>query len=108
MANLFTKKLNNKKVETSVGDFYVKPLPMSMLGWANKLSDLNTAPAEQAVAFAMVLKAVAVDADGNKLDDIEAMSANELAEAFPAEDLLSIVEAIMPAPQGATAAGNGS
>ena len=99
MANLFQNKPKNKKVETSVGTFYVKPLPMSMLGWAGKLSNPDINPTEQALAFATILKSVAVDEDGNKFDDIENTPPAELSDMFPAEDLMQFIQVILPAPE---------
>ena len=105
MANLFNKTQELKHVETTVGDFYAKPLPMSMIGWASKLSDPGVSPMEQSLAFSTILKAIAVDKDGAKLEDVQNMTAEDLSEAFPAEDLMKIVEAIMPS-QEAPEVGN--
>ena len=98
MANLFNKTPELKHISTSVGDFYAKPLPMSMIGWATKLSDPDVKPMEQAVAFATILGAIAVDAEGKPLDDIQAMSAEDISAAFPLDDLMAIVNVIMPKP----------
>ena len=99
MANLFSKTPEFKHISTSVGDFYAKPLPMSMIGWATKLSDPDVKPMDQAVAFATILRAIAVDVDGNPLDDIQAMSAEDISAAFPLDDLMAIIQVIMPQPE---------
>ena len=99
MANLFNKTPDLKHIKTSVGDFYAKPLPMSMIGWATKLSDAEAKPEAQSLAFSMILKAIAVDAEGNPLEDVHNMSPEELSSAFPLEDLMAIVQVIMPSPE---------
>ena len=47
----------------------------------------------------MILKAIAVDAEGNPLEDVHNMSPEELSSAFPLEDLMAIVQVIMPSPE---------
>ena len=42
MANLFTKKPTNTKIELSIGEAFVKPLPMKLLPLATKLADTGT------------------------------------------------------------------
>ena len=54
---------------------------------------------EQSVAFATILGAIAVDADGNPFDDITSMSAEEISAVFPLNDLMTIVNVIMPKPE---------
>ena len=106
MANLFKNKIANKKIELEVGTVYAKPLPVSMMGWAQKLVGDSDNPAQQAVAFSMIAKAILVDENGNKLDDVEAMDPQELAGAFSVEDFTKLITEVMPKPQEGDDLGN--
>ena len=106
MANLFKHSIQNKLIELSVGPVYAEPLPVSMMGWAQKLVGDSDNPTEQAVAFAMIAKAILVDENGDKLDDVEAMSSQDLAAAFSVEDFTKLITEIMPKPKEGDDLGN--
>ena len=93
---LFQHKQENTKVELTIGTVWAKPLPMSMLHLADKLANKETKPAELAVTFALIMKAVLRDEDGKPLEDVDVMTADELADAFPVEDFTTLISAIMP------------
>lgn len=103
MAKLFQNKIDNTKVELSIGTVYVKPLPMKLLSIAEKLGNEGTNAVEQVIAFAMIMKTVLVDEKGNELDDVKEMTAEELGDAFPVADFTILIQAILPQ---APAAGN--
>ena len=96
MANLFTKKPQLKHIELSIGDAYLKPLPMTLLSHASKLADQDVSAEQQAVSFSMILKAVLVDANGNEFDDLKDLTPDQVATAFSLEDFTAILTAIMP------------
>lgn len=97
MANLFTKTPENQKIELSIGTAFLKPLPMSLLSVASSLGNQDSNSKEQAIAFAMILKQVMVDADGMPFDDLSNMNAEEIAETFTLDDFTNILMVLMPA-----------
>ena len=98
MANLFTKTPQNKHVELSIGTAFLKPLPMKLLPFAQKLGNQDTPTTEQTIAFSMILKEVLVDNAGNRFEDVETMTPEEISDSFSLEDFTTILQAIMPEP----------
>lgn len=99
MTILNFKKPSLTEIKLTISDdpLYLKPLPMKLLSFADKISDKDVPKAEQNIAFAMIIKTVLCDKDGNKFSNIDDMSADDLTEIFSLEDFTSIFEVIMPA-----------
>ena len=102
---LFTSKPVTKKVETTLGPVWIKPLLVKHAKMFDSITSDNGNAAEQHTMLAMLLKELLCDKDGNPFEDLVEMSPDEIKETLTVQDFATIVQAMAP-DLGAAAAKN--
>ena len=93
---LFTSKPVNKKIETTLGPVWMKPLLVKHAKMFDTITNENGNAAEQHTMLAMLLKELLCDKDGNPFEDLVEMSPEEIKETLTVQDFATIVQAMAP------------
>ena len=97
MAKLFAnKKTELKEVKLSFETVWMKEVSFKHVPMLEKLSDPSIDEIKKIVFFTQIMREVLVDKDGNKYEDLEAMTAEEVGDMFSIEDFGILIQAMMP------------
>ena len=102
---LFTNKPVNKKIETTLGTVWMKPLLVKHAKMFDTITNESGNAAEQHTMLAMLLKELLCDIAGEPFEDLVEMTPEEIKETLTVQDFATIVQAMAP-DLGAAAAKN--
>ena len=96
MSNLFGNKPSCKVIELSIGDVCLHPLMVKHAKMFESITNDNGNAAEQHTMLAMLLKELVTDTDGNKFEDLNKMSADDIKEHLTMQDFATLIQAMAP------------
>ena len=99
MAKLFAnKKKELKEVELSFETVYLKEISFRHIPALENVDNPSTDAVKKLTLFAGVIKEVLVDKDGNKWEDLQEMTPEEMGDMFSIDDFTKLIEAMLPRP----------